>query len=126
MIAPPPVLPIHGATVPAGPHRGHEVHVQGRLPSGLVVAEHEAARVVHQDVDASERGTRGLEKAVERLGVPHVADPGVHGHRPTTQLGFGLAQRRLTAGADRDTRSLIRQAKHNRPADAATRPGHDC
>jgi hypothetical protein len=76
----------------------------------LIVAEHEAARVVHQDVDASECGTRGLEKAAERRGVSDVADFRVHGDGPTTQLGFGLAQRRLTAGADRDTRSLIGQA----------------
>ena len=111
--------------LPAGPHRGHEVDVQGRLPATLVVREREAAGVVDQDVDSAKLGSRRVEKPVERLRVPHVAHRPVHRNGAGAQLGLNLTQRRLTASADGDARTFLRQAERDRAADSPARTGHD-
>jgi hypothetical protein len=92
----------------------------------LIVGDYEAARVVHQDVESSKVDARRFEKAVERVGTPHIAHRRVDGDRPGTQLGLGLAQRRLTTGTDGDACSLFGQAERNLSADAPARPGHHC
>ena len=69
-----------GHDLPGGAHRGHQVHLEAGLPSGLVVGKGQRGGVVDHHVDPAERLSRAVEEDAELLLVADVARRGVHAH----------------------------------------------
>ena len=107
----------HGST---GAGRGDDVHLQGVAPGIVIVDGTSAAGVVDQDVDAAEDVRGAGDERLDRRGVADVGDDAEGADAGLTQLGLGLAQSLLAAGAEGDVAALSSEGEADRPADAAT------
>jgi hypothetical protein len=110
----------------AGADGGEQVGVEAALPGLVVVALARAAGVVDEDIDSAEALGRFRNDSL------YVSRPGHVGHKAdgvdaeVAQVGFGLAQALLAAGADDDAAALGGEAEGDGAADAAAAARDDC
>src|SRR5262245_49371387 len=88
------------------------------LPSRLIICKPKAGRVVDEDVYRPQRRLGGLEKAVKRFRVAHIANPGPDLNALIAQFSFRLLQSICAARPDRDVRTLLSQTERDRSADS--------
>jgi hypothetical protein len=91
----------------------------------LVVGAAEARCVVHEDVDAAERGGRVFHVFRDGRGVCEIASGGVDLPALRLQLGLGLLQRLGAARTDGDVRAALGKPERDRAANAAAGAGDD-
>src|SRR5688572_30539947 len=105
-------------------HACHQVDVDADAPAFLVIAGAEPGGVIHEHVDAAERGSRVLYVFRHGRFVGEIADCRVYLATFRLQLAFGSLQGLGATCADRDVRSAIGEAERNRAADAAARASY--
>jgi hypothetical protein len=101
-------------------HHRHHVDRQARGPAGLVVAHAETGGVVHQHVDAAERGAGVGDITRHRLRIGQIARRRVRGVSVRGQLGARAFERLAAARTDRHAGAGCGERLRDRAADAAT------
>src|SRR4029078_2166327 len=99
--------------------------VLARTPRPFIGGHPEPAGVVHEDIDAAERLPGVRQKALECIGLPHIANLGVHPDAGLTQLGLGATHSVLASRADGDVHAFSREPQCDRPADSPARGGNN-
>src|SRR5687767_10177370 len=108
---------------PRGAHHGHQVDREAFLPGGFLVADRPRRGVVHQHVDAAQRG-RGIRDVARDVGFAgKVAGLGMGERSRGHELVAGRLEGRGAARAYRHLRAALREGERDRAPDAAAAAG---